>query len=79
MQIAFEQRQLLNGGDVMESKWVSILKASERAGENPATIIGWCVHHKIGKHVKSGRGHGGEWSVDADALERLLAERAAAA
>ncbi len=54
---------------------ISISEACRRSGEKPTTIIGWCVHHKIGKHVKSGRGHGGEWSVDPDRLERLLAER----
>ena len=56
---------------------ITIHEACDRSGEKPATIIGWCVHHKIGKHIKSGRGHGGEWSVDPDRLERLLAERSA--
>jgi len=54
---------------------ISIQEACELSGEKPATIISWIVHDKIGRHVKSGRGHGGEWSVDPDRLERLLAER----
>ena len=57
---------------------ITIDMACEVSGEKPAVIIGWCAHDKIGKHVKSGRGHGGEWLVDADALERLLAGRAVA-
>jgi len=64
------------GGD-MTPNLITIQEACERSGESPATIIGWCVHSKIGKHVKSGRGHGGEWFVDPDRLERLLAERSA--
>lgn len=67
-----------NVGDVTEPNWISTQEACELSGEKPATIIAWCVHHKIGRHVKSGRGHGGEWLVDPDALQRLLAERAAA-
>jgi hypothetical protein len=78
MQIAFERQPLPNGGDVMDRKWISVPDACERSGESPAIIIGWCVHHKIGKHIRSGRGHGGEWSVDPEALARLLAERAVA-
>ena len=57
---------------------ISVSEACERSGEIPATIIGWCVHHKIGKHVKTGQGHGGEWSVDPGRLQQLLAERAVA-
>ena len=48
----------------------------ERSGKDPATIIGWIVHHKIGGHVKDGRS--GAWMVNPGALERLLAERAVA-
>ena len=58
---------------------ISIDEACRHAGEKPATILGWIVHDKIGKHVKSGRGHGGEWAVYSDRLERLLAERDPAA
>ncbi len=57
---------------------ISIQEACERSGEKPATIIGWCVHHKIGVHIRSDRGHGGAWMVNPDALERLLAEQAVA-
>ena len=57
---------------------ISVSEACERSGEKPATIIRWIVHHKIGKHIKSGRGPGGEWTVDPDRLQRLLAELAVA-
>ena len=58
--------------------WISVDEACQHAGETPATILGWIVHDKIGKHAKSGRGHGGAWMVNPDALERLLADRAVA-
>lgn len=58
-----------------ESGLISVSEACDRSGEKPATIIGWCVRHKIGGHVKTG---GGAWLVDPDRLERLLAERDAA-
>ncbi len=64
-------------GHQTKSAPISVQKASERANEGPATIIGWCVQHKIGQHVKTGRV--GAWMVDPDRLERLLAEREAAA
>ena len=57
---------------------IGIQEACERSGEKPATIIGWCVHHKIGEHIRSDRGHVGAWMVGSDRLERLLAEREAA-
>ena len=57
---------------------ISVKEACDRSGEKPATIINWCVRRGIGKHIKSGRGHGGAWMVNPDALERLLAEQAVA-
>ena len=56
---------------------INVKEACDRSGEKPATIINWCVRHKIGDHVKTGSG--GAWMVDPDRLERLLAERGAAA
>ena len=56
---------------------ISVSEACARSGEKPATIIGWCVRHKIGGHVKTGGG--GAWLVDPERLERLLAELAAVA
>ncbi len=55
---------------------ISVKEACDRSGEKPATIINWCVRRGIGGHVKTDRG--GEWLVDPDALDRHLAERAAA-
>lgn len=60
-----------------ESGLISVSEACDRSGEKPATIIGWCVRHKIGGHVKIGSG--GAWAVDPDRLERLLVEREASA
>ena len=58
---------------------ITVHEACDRSGEKPATIIRWCVRHKIGGHVKAdGAGYVGAWMVDPDALERLLAERAVA-
>lgn len=56
---------------------ISVSEACRRSGERPAIIVGWCVHDKIGGHVKTGRG--GAWMVNPDALQQLLAEREAAA
>ena len=55
---------------------ITVHEACDRSGEKAATIIRWCVRHKIGGHVKAGSG--GCWMVDPDRLERLLAERAVA-
>ena len=60
------------------SNLISIEEACRRSDEKPVTILGWIVHDKIGKHVKTGRGHGGDWMVDPGKLERLLAEQAVA-
>ena len=60
----------------MNPNLISVSEACRRSGEKPATIIGWCVHHKIGKHVQTGRV--GAWMVDPDALARLLADLAVA-
>ena len=56
---------------------ISVKYACERSGEKPATIINWIIKFQIGAHIKSGRGHSGEWAVYPDRLERLLAEREA--
>ena len=58
------------------SNLISVSEACQRANEMPATMLGWIVHNGIGKHVKVGRF--GVWMINSDALQRLLAERAAA-
>ncbi len=56
---------------------ISVKEACDRSDEKPATILSWCVRHKIGRHVKTDSGSA--WRVDPDRLERLLAEREVAA
>ena len=70
------QSSPISSGHQTKSTPISVQEASERANEGPATIIGWCVQHKIGQHVKTGSG--GDWMVDPVRLERFLAERDAA-
>ena len=55
---------------------ISVSEACDRSGEGHATIIAWCVKYKIGQHVR--RGRTGDWMIDHDRLERLLAKREAA-
>ena len=57
-------------------KLISVQEACQRADEKPAVIIGWCVHHKIGGHVRDGRY--GAWMVNPVALDRLIAKRTVA-
>ena len=55
---------------------ISVKEACDRSGEKPATIINWCVRHKIGGHIKAGKaGNGGDWVVDPDRLQELLEEQ----
>ena len=65
--------EILQSGD---QNLISVKEACDRSGEKPATIINWCVRHKIGSHVKTSTS--GDWMVDPVRLERFLAERDAA-
>ena len=78
-QIAEDRTQENPTGSSRQTKstLISVREGCDRSGEKPATIIGWCARHKIGSHVKTD--NGGDWLVDPDRLERLLAEQQAEA
>lgn len=76
MQIASEQRLLPNGGDVMDRKWKPLREAANRLNEKPAVVFALAREHNAARHVAVGRF--GDWEVDVECLEQLLAERGAA-
>jgi len=67
---------LLNGGDVMDHKWKPIHEAANCLNEKPTVVFALAWKHKAARHVAAGRF--GEWQVDIERLEQLLAEQAAA-
>jgi len=60
-----------------KSKWKPIREAAASLDEKPAVLFALAWKHKIARHVAAGRF--GEWQVDIERLEQLLAERAVAA
>jgi len=76
MRIVSGQRQLPNGGYVMNRKWKPIHEAANSLNEKPTVVFALAWKHKAARHVAAGRF--GEWQVDVERLERLLAERSVA-
>jgi len=60
-----------------DSRWKPVREAAASFDEKPAVLFALAWQHKAARHVAVGRF--GEWQVDIERLEQLLAERAVAA
>jgi len=59
-----------------DSRWKPVREAATSLDEKPAVLFALAWQHNAARHVAAGRF--GEWQVNVEHLERLLAERAVA-